>query len=142
MVEGFCSGLSRLASEVPVKTIGLLGGMSWESTVPYYRLINQEVSSRLGKLHSAELLLYSVDFQPIEELQHANARNMATGFASRKGVGDARINGSLIGPYPINSKGQALDQVKDENGAALPAQHPLMQPKAYRVDIPVCRRLV
>lgn len=54
-----------------MKTIGLIGGMSWESTVPYYRLINQEVGSHLGKLHSAELVLYSVDFQPIEELQHA-----------------------------------------------------------------------
>ena len=78
----------------------------------------------------------------IEELQHANARNMATGFASQKGMGDARVNGSLIGPYPINSKGQALDQVKGEDGASLPPQHPDMQPKAYRVDVPVCRRLI
>jgi hypothetical protein len=79
----------------------------------------------------------------IEELQHANARNMATAFAAQKGIGDARVNGNLNGPYPINSEGQVLDQVKDpETGAALPPQHPLMQPKAYRVDVPVCRRLV
>ena len=54
-----------------MKTIGLLGGMSWESTVPYYRIINEEVRQRLGGLHSATIILHSVDFQPIEELQHA-----------------------------------------------------------------------
>ena len=54
-----------------MKTIGLLGGMSWESTVPYYRLINQRIGERLGALHSAEIVLYSVDFEPIERLQHA-----------------------------------------------------------------------
>lgn len=54
-----------------MKTIGMLGGMSWESTVPYYRLINQRMQERLGGLHSARLLLYSVDFQEIEQLQHA-----------------------------------------------------------------------
>ncbi|MCP4663034.1 MAG: aspartate/glutamate racemase family protein [bacterium] len=54
-----------------MKTIGLLGGMSWESTVPYYRRINQAVNEKLGGLHSAELLLYSTDFHEIEVLQHA-----------------------------------------------------------------------
>ncbi len=53
-----------------MKTIGLLGGMSWESTVPYYRLINQRVRERLGGLHSAKIILYSVDFHDIERLQH------------------------------------------------------------------------
>lgn len=52
-----------------MKTIGLIGGMSWESTVPYYRLINETVREQLGGLHSARLILYSVDFQEIEELQ-------------------------------------------------------------------------
>jgi aspartate racemase len=45
-----------------MKTIGLLGGMSWESTVTYYRLINERVRERLGGLHSAKIVLYSVDF--------------------------------------------------------------------------------
>ncbi len=53
-----------------MKTIGLLGGMSWESTVTYYREINQGVKHRLGGLHSAQILLHSVDFDPIEKLQH------------------------------------------------------------------------
>jgi len=52
-------------------TIGLLGGMSWESTVTYYRVINEEVKRRLGGLHSAKICMYSVDFDEIEKLQHA-----------------------------------------------------------------------
>ena len=54
-----------------MKTIGLLGGMSWESTVPYYRQINETIRERLGGLHSAKIILYSVDFHDIEPLQHA-----------------------------------------------------------------------
>ena len=54
-----------------MKTIGLIGGMSWESSAQYYRLINEAVRDRLGGLHSAECVLYSVDFATIEELQHA-----------------------------------------------------------------------
>ncbi|NHC07621.1 aspartate/glutamate racemase family protein [Azonexus fungiphilus] len=54
-----------------MKTIGLIGGMSWESTLPYYRLINEQVRDRLGGLHSATLVLYSVDFAAIEQLQQA-----------------------------------------------------------------------
>lgn len=53
-----------------MRILGLLGGMSWESTLPYYRRINERVRERLGGLHSAELLLYSVDFAEIETLQH------------------------------------------------------------------------
>jgi len=54
-----------------MKTAGLLGGMSWESTVPYYRVINQVVGEALGGLHSARMVLYSVEFQEIEELQRS-----------------------------------------------------------------------
>ncbi len=60
-----------------MKTIGLLGGMSWESTVPYYRIINRTLAERLGGLHSAKLLLYSVDFQEIEELQRTDRWDQA-----------------------------------------------------------------
>jgi aspartate racemase len=52
-----------------MKTIGLLGGMSWESTVTYYQIINEAVKERLGGFHSAKCLLYSVDFQEIEACQ-------------------------------------------------------------------------
>ncbi|GAM61462.1 aspartate racemase [Vibrio ishigakensis] len=53
-----------------MKTLGLIGGMSWESTQTYYRLINEQVKQELGGLHSAKLVLYSVDFAEIEALQH------------------------------------------------------------------------
>ncbi len=70
-----------------MKTIGLLGGMSWESSLEYYRLINQLVRDRRGGNHSAECILLSVDFDPVEQLQHAGewaqiARRMA-GAAER-----------------------------------------------------------
>jgi aspartate racemase len=54
----------------PMKTIGLLGGMSWESTVTYYQAVNESVKERLGGLHSAKVALVSVDFHEIEILQH------------------------------------------------------------------------
>jgi aspartate racemase len=53
-----------------MKTIGLIGGMSWESSIEYYRIINEEVRTRLGGLHSARLVMFSVDFAEIEPLQH------------------------------------------------------------------------
>src|SRR3954470_11988528 len=51
--------------------IGLIGGMSWESSAEYYRIINREVRKRLGGVHSARSLMWSVDFGEIERLQHA-----------------------------------------------------------------------
>ena len=55
-----------------MKTIGLIGGMSWQSTIPYYREINCVVAKQLGGLHSAKLLLHSVDFHDVEKLQRAD----------------------------------------------------------------------
>ena len=53
-----------------MKTVGLIGGMSWESSAEYYRIINQEVQRRLGGVHSARILMLSVDFDAIKHLQH------------------------------------------------------------------------
>ena len=53
-----------------MKVIGLLGGMSWESSLEYYRILNEIIKERLGGLHSAKCILYSVDFEEIENLQH------------------------------------------------------------------------
>jgi len=53
-----------------MKNIGLIGGMSWESSLEYYRIINETVKQKLGGLHSAECIMYSVDFDEIEKLQH------------------------------------------------------------------------
>lgn len=65
-----------------MKTLGLIGGMSAESTAIYYRLMNEDVRARLGGHHSAQLILWSVDFAPIEAMQRAGAwdeagRNLA-----------------------------------------------------------------
>lgn len=61
-----------------MKTIGLIGGMSWESSIEYYRIINETIKERLGGLHSAQSLMYSVDFADIEKLQHAGDWNALT----------------------------------------------------------------
>jgi aspartate racemase len=63
-----------------LKTIGLLGGMSWESSIEYYRIINETVRDRLGGLHSARSVMYSVDFADVERLQHLGRWNEATGM--------------------------------------------------------------
>ncbi|MGI8685382.1 MAG: aspartate/glutamate racemase family protein [Acidimicrobiales bacterium] len=75
-----------------MKVIGLLGGMSWESTVEYYRLANEEVRARLGGLHSAPLLLWSADFAEIEALQVSGSwdeagRRLAAAARALEGAG-------------------------------------------------------
>jgi len=70
-----------------MRTIGLLGGMSWESSAAYYRIINQEVRRRLGPLRSAQSLMHSVDFGPIERAQHEGRWDLTTAIlqdAARK----------------------------------------------------------
>ena len=60
-----------------MKTIGLLGGMSWESTLSYYKLINEGVKEALGGLNSAKICMYSVNFSEIEKLQHQGTADAA-----------------------------------------------------------------
>jgi len=61
-----------------MRTIGLIGGMSWESSIEYYRIINETVRAKLGGLHSAKSIMYSVDFAEIEALQHQGKWDKAT----------------------------------------------------------------
>ena len=95
-----------------MKTIGLIGGMSWESSALYYRLINADIRDRLGPLHSAELLMYSVDFAPIEALQHASdwqgAAQILIAAARRLQAGGADF--FLIG---TNTMHRVADEVSD-----------------------------
>ena len=76
-----------------MKTIGLIGGMSWESSLEYYRIINETVKRKLGGFHSAKSLMYSVDFEEIEKLQHlgnwAEATRMMIDAAQRVERGGA-----------------------------------------------------
>jgi aspartate racemase len=55
-----------------LKTTGLIGGMSWESTIPYYRQINETIKEQLGGLHSAKIILYSVDFHEVYAAERTN----------------------------------------------------------------------
>ena len=61
-----------------MKTIGLLGGMSWESSLEYYRILNEEVKKQMGGSHSAKCVMFSFDFQKIEDLQHKGEWNKLT----------------------------------------------------------------
>ncbi|TAL85362.1 MAG: aspartate/glutamate racemase family protein [Rhodanobacter sp.] len=79
-----------------MKTIGLIGGMSWESTLLYYRLINQAVKHRLGGLHSARLLLHSVDFADIEPLQRAGDWDAAGAQLSMAAQGLERAGADVL----------------------------------------------
>ena len=95
-----------------IRTIGLVGGMSWESTAEYYRIINESVRDRLGGTHSARLVLHSVDFHEIEQFQHNSQWNQATaamidagrsvelGGSARHTVhnGERLLSGSSQGP--------------------------------------------
>ncbi len=63
-----------------MKTIGLIGGMSWESSLEYYRIINEEVKKKLGGFHSGKIVMYSVEFAEIEKLQHEGNWDKATEF--------------------------------------------------------------
>ena len=70
-----------------MKTVGLIGGMSWESTALYYQLLNQGVRERLGSLHSAKILLASVDFQEIEAMQQQDQWQEAGSLLAELGLG-------------------------------------------------------
>lgn len=76
-----------------------------------------------------------------EELNAPDARKLAQGYAASQGVAQARINGNIQGPYPVNSEGKSLDAIKDEDGNPLDPKHPRMQPARYRIDVPVCTPL-
>jgi len=103
-----------------MKTLGLIGGMSWESTVPYYRIINRTVNEHLGGLHSAEILLYSIDFQRIEELQMAGrwteAAEILTSAAQRLESAGADL---LV--LCTNTMHKVADEI--ESGISIPFLH-------------------
>ncbi|MDI9238109.1 aspartate/glutamate racemase family protein [Lysobacter sp. LF1] len=101
-----------------MKTLGLIGGMSWESTVPYYRLINQTVKEQLGGLHSARLLLYSVDFAQIERLQHAGDWDAAGAVLADAGRA-LRAGGAELLVICTNTMHKVADAVESASGLPL-----------------------
>ena len=96
-----------------LKTIGLIGGMSWESTVTYYKIINEVIKEKLGGLHSAKCVLYSVDFQEIEECQ-ANSNWEKSGEI----LGEAAYNLEKAGADFIvictNTMHKVVNQIKEK----------------------------
>lgn len=79
-----------------MKTIGLIGGMSWESTLVYYRLLNEGVRARLGALHSADVLLRSLDFESVVSLQKAGRWDAAGALLGSAGAGLARAGADCV----------------------------------------------
>jgi aspartate racemase len=79
-----------------VRTIGLIGGMSWESSLHYYRLVNEGISRRLGGLHSAQVVMWSVDFAPIERMQAAGRWAEAGAVVAAAGAGLERAGADFL----------------------------------------------
>ncbi|WP_333500319.1 aspartate/glutamate racemase [Kluyvera sp. CHPC 1.2972] len=98
-----------------MKTIGLLGGMSWESTIPYYRLINEGVKQRLGGLHSAQILLHSVDFHEIELCQSQGDWLKAGDILAQAAVGlqQAGAEGIVLCTNTMHKVAEAIETACD-----------------------------
>lgn len=103
-----------------MKILGLIGGMSWESTIPYYRMINQQIKAQLGGLHSAKIILYSVDFHEIEQLQAKGDWQTAA-----KVLSDAAVSLKLAGAEVVVVCTNTMHKVADDIEAAsgLPLLH-------------------
>jgi aspartate racemase len=114
-----------------MRRIGIIGGMSWESSAEYYRLINEGIRERLGGLHSAELLMLSVDFEPIERLQHAGEWERL-GAELAAAAGDLERGGAaglLLATNTMHKVAEAIEEavaipllhIADATGARLAA---------------------
>ena len=107
-----------------MKTIGLLGGMSWESTVSYYRAINEDVKNALGGLHSAKIVLFSVDFDPIEKLQNEGDWDEAAKLLSEAALSVQSAGADFL-VICTNTMHKSAPQI--ENTIDIPLLHMLMQ---------------
>ena len=105
---------------VVMRLLGVLGGMSWTSTAEYYRLLNQGVATRLGGLHSAQLLLHSVDFAPVAQMQHDGdwAGTAAVLVDAARGLELAGAEGLLLA---TNTMHKVADEI--EAAAGIPLLH-------------------
>ena len=114
-----------------MRTLGILGGMSWESTAIYYRLLNQGVAQRLGGLHSAPLRLHSVDFAPVAALQAAGDWTGAAALLGQaaQGLQRAGAQGLVLATNTMHKVADAIEaaaglpllHIADATGAALQA---------------------
>ena len=103
-----------------MRTIGLIGGMSWESTAGYYRIINERINERLGGLHSAQIVLYSVDFAELEELQQTGNWEQATTVVAQAGQ-RVKAGGADFIVICTNTMHRMADEIQQQT--ALPVLH-------------------
>ena len=96
-----------------LKIIGLIGGMSWESTVTYYKIINETIKEKLGGLHSAKCILYSVDFQEIEECQ-ANGNWEKSGEILGEAANNLEKAGADFIVICTNTMHKVVNQIKEK----------------------------
>ena len=96
-----------------LKTIGLIGGMSWESTVTYYKIINETVKEKVGGLHSAKCILYSIDFQEIEECQ-ANGNWEKSGEILGEAANNLEKAGADFIVICTNTMHKVVNQIKEK----------------------------
>jgi aspartate racemase len=111
---------NRNCSETAMKTIGMLGGMSWESSAVYYRILNREVQTRLGGIHSAKTLMHSCDFAEMAVLQSAGRWDEAHDQMATIGVNLARAGADFL-IICCNTMHTAASQV--EEAARVPLLH-------------------
>ena len=113
-----------------MKMLGLLGGMSWESTLPYYRLLNEAVRDRCGGLHSAKILLASVDFAEVEALMRSGRWEEAGEFLSRTAavLERAGAEGLLLCTNTLHKVAPAI-----ERAVSIPLLH-IIEPTALAVN--------
>lgn len=130
-----------------MRTIGLIGGMSFESTVVYYKMINEAVRARLGGLHSAEIVLHSVDFQPVVDLQTAGRWDDAAALLGKAAQGLERAGADcalictntmhLVADEVAAAVGIPLLNIIDETAKALTAagvRRPLLLATRYTME--------
>jgi aspartate racemase len=103
-----------------MRTIGLIGGMSWQSTLEYYRLINEGVQARMGGFHSAELVLYSVDFAAVERMQLEERWDDAGETLARAAASLERAGAAFL-VLATNTMHQVADAV--ERAVSIPLLH-------------------
>lgn len=117
-----------------MKVIGLLGGMSWESTVPYYQVINGTVREQLGGLHSAKIVLFSVDFAEIEEMQVAGRWDEAGALLAKAAAAVDRAGADFL-VICTNTMHIVADQIAKARTVGLLATKFTMEKDFYRSRI-------
>ncbi|MCL6605409.1 MAG: aspartate/glutamate racemase family protein [Paenibacillus sp.] len=113
-----------------MKTIGLIGGMSWESSLEYYRIINEEVRNQLGGLHSAKCILYSLDFSEIEQYQAAGNWECA-GRRLGEAAQSLEQAGAEILVLCTNTMHKVIEYIEDN--VSLPVLH-IADATAYQIQ--------